>query len=110
MLPGFSSVLIKPETCGLSWANGSVPTPLGSVDVSWKVEDGKFTLEVTIPVGTTARIEVHGKEARMIVKGYGDSGPKALGILNGKSTFEVATGSYTIISMLSNRQIEDSRL
>jgi len=108
--PGFSSVLIKPEICGLSWAKGSVPTLLGSVDVSWKVEDGKFTLEVTIPVGTTARIEVHGKEARMIVKGYGDSGPKALGILNGKSTFEVATGSYTIISMLSNRQIEDSRL
>jgi alpha-L-rhamnosidase len=99
---GFYSVLIKPETCGLSWAKGSVPTPHGNVDVSWKVEGNKFTLEVTVPVGITARIEVPGKEARMLVQGSGDSGPKSLGNLNGRSTFEVATGSYSFISTLRN--------
>jgi hypothetical protein len=98
--PGFASVLIKPETCGLSWAKGSVPTPQGKVDVSWKVEGGKFSLNVTIPSESTARIEVPGKEAQIIDKGDGSTAPKSLGTEKGRSLYEVPTGSYSFTSTL----------
>jgi len=100
--PGFGTILIKPETCGLNWAKGSVPTPHGTIDVSWKVEGGKFTLNVTIPAGTAARIEMPGKEACMIEKRSESSVPKSLGIMNGRSVFEALTGSYSFTSTLTN--------
>ena len=100
--PGFASVLIKPETCGLSWAKGSVPTPQGKVDVSWKIEGDKFTLDVTIPTGSTARIEVPGKEAQIIDKGDGSTAPKSLSIMNGKTIFEALAGCYSFTSKFQN--------
>lgn len=100
--PGFTSVLIKPETCGLSWAKGSVPTPQGKIDVSWKIEGDKLTLDVTIPVGTTARIEVPGKEAQVIDKGDGSAVPKSLGFMNGRATFEGPNGCYSFSSKFQN--------
>jgi len=99
--PGFSSVLIQPEICGLQWAKGSVPTPHGNVTVSWKIEEGKFTLETTIPAGSTARIEVPGKDAQSI---GATGGPvvKSLGIQNGRASYEISPGSYTFTSMMQN--------
>jgi alpha-L-rhamnosidase len=99
--PGFGTILIKPETCGLSWAKGSVPTPHGNVDVSWKIKGGKFTLDVTIPAGTTARIEIPGKEARFIDKMERSSCPRTLGAQNGRSAFEASAGTYSFISVIS---------
>ena len=101
-LPGFSSVLIKPETCGLSWANGSVPTPHGNVNVSWKVDGDKFTLDMTIPPGASARIEVPGKDAQSLDKRDGSSVPKSLGIMNGRTVLEALTGNYSFTSTLTN--------
>jgi len=43
---GFKRVSIKPHTLGLSHAEGRVPIPNGYIDVSWKCEDGKFTLDI----------------------------------------------------------------
>ena len=99
--PGFSSVLIKPETCGLGWAKGSVPTPRGNVDVSWKVEGGKFNLEVTVPAGTIARIEIPGKEARMLEKKDASVVPRLVGAIDGRSIFEAVAGSYFFTSPIS---------
>jgi hypothetical protein len=100
--PGFGTILIKPETCGLSWAKGSVPTPHGNVDVSWKVEGGKFTLDVTIPAGSTARIEIPGEGALVLGQGSGDSGPKLLATEKCNSLYLVGAGSYTFASTLPN--------
>ena len=100
--PGFRTILIKPETCDLNWAKGSVPTPHGTIDVSWKVEGGKFTLDVTIPAGTAARIEIPGKEACMIEKRSESSVPKSMGTINGRSVFEAAAGTYSFTSLISN--------
>jgi hypothetical protein len=100
--PGFKTLVIRPETCGLSWAKGTVPTPEGKVDVSWKSEEGKFTLDVTIPSATIARIEVPGKRAQAHCQTSGDSGPKTLGTENGRSLYEVGSGSYCFTSLLPN--------
>lgn len=49
--PGWSKVVISPQTCGLQWASGSVPLPDGGrVDVSWRVEgEGRLKLSIGAP-------------------------------------------------------------
>jgi hypothetical protein len=54
--PGFKTISIRPTLCDLSWAKGRVPTPHGDVAVAWSLGAGKFTLDVTVPAGTEARV------------------------------------------------------
>ncbi|MGC8842853.1 MAG: family 78 glycoside hydrolase catalytic domain, partial [bacterium] len=37
--PGFSKVLIEPNLCDLTWARGTVPTPMGVIEVSYKLRE-----------------------------------------------------------------------
>ncbi len=43
---GFKKVRIKPCEMGLTHANGRVPIPNGYIDVSWKREGERFTLDI----------------------------------------------------------------
>lgn len=54
-LPGFKRAVISPQlTSQLGYADGSIPTPSGTIDVSWKMASGGFDVFVTIPFNTTA--------------------------------------------------------
>ena len=72
ILPGFSSFEVTPETFGLDWAEGTVPSPRGDIQVCWKRGE-TFTLDVSVPRGTTAvvtlpdaveagRVRINGKK------------------------------------------------
>jgi hypothetical protein len=52
--PGFKTINIRPQPCGLSWAKGTVPTPQGPVEVSWKFEEEGMSLDVVVPPGSEA--------------------------------------------------------
>ena len=56
--PGFSQVLIRPTLCDLAWAKGNVPTPYGLVMVSWKLTAAGLELEVRIPKGIEAEVQL----------------------------------------------------
>lgn len=55
--PGWKKVVIAPQPCELSWAKGRVPTPQGTIFVSWHVAEGKMDLSAIVPTGVEA--EVH---------------------------------------------------
>lgn len=56
---GYRTWVIDPHPGTLSWAEGSVPTPSGSIDVSWRAErGGGFVLAATTPAGERGSIEV----------------------------------------------------
>jgi len=67
--PGFKSLVIRPQVCDLTWAKGKVPTPQGNVEVSWKLQNQKILIEVTIPKETEAEI-VLPKEIQHITAGH----------------------------------------
>lgn len=46
---GFRSVVINPDPCDIKWAEGTVPTPLGPIEVKWFIEEGIFNLDLRIP-------------------------------------------------------------
>jgi alpha-L-rhamnosidase len=62
--PGYAKVTIEPRLCGLSHASGSVCTPRGMIEVSWRIDGGKFHLEAKVPPGTATTITVPGGSTR----------------------------------------------
>ncbi len=56
--PGFKTVLVAPRTCGLSWAQGAVPTPAGAVEVQWHEHGSEFLLRLRAPSGAPVRVDL----------------------------------------------------
>ena len=56
--PGFATIDIAPQRCGLTQARGTVCTPRGNVAVAWRVADGRFVLEVEAPVATPVHVRL----------------------------------------------------
>ena len=54
--PGFNTISLRPQLCGLTWAKGKVPTPLGDIAVSWVLSADKLMVDVTIPAGAVADV------------------------------------------------------
>jgi alpha-L-rhamnosidase len=57
---GYATWTVEPHPGDLSWAEGSVPTPHGSIGVDWAGQSGtgQFSMNVTAPSGTTGTIAV----------------------------------------------------
>lgn len=46
---GFREFKFAPVHCNLSFAHGTVPTPHGTIRVSWKQQNGQFEAEIFVP-------------------------------------------------------------
>jgi alpha-L-rhamnosidase len=56
---GFATFDVRPETGGLTFAEGKVPTVKGLITTRWeKSGDGKFSLSVHVPANTRASIYI----------------------------------------------------
>jgi hypothetical protein len=56
--PGFSRYDVAPHPGDLTWAQGRVPTPHGSIQASWRATSDGFGLQVSAPAGTSGRLAV----------------------------------------------------
>ncbi len=57
---GFANWSVDPHPGSLSWAEGNVPTPHGTIEVRWaqRSSSGRFALHVTAPGRTTGTLTV----------------------------------------------------
>ncbi len=56
---GFATFDVRPETGGLTFAEGAVPTVKGFITTRWeKSTDGRFSLSVNVPANTRATIYI----------------------------------------------------
>ena len=61
--PGFKSFQIKPVTPeGLDWVEYTHNTTYGEIEIRWERKGDSFTLDCTVPVGTTATVYVPSKD------------------------------------------------
>jgi hypothetical protein len=66
--PGFTRWLVAPDPAGLTWAQGVVPTPRGSISVRWQRPDShSFVLTVTSPRGEVGTVSIPISDRRAIV-------------------------------------------
>lgn len=92
--PGFKHFFIQPEAVGdMTFAKAEYQSVYGKIVSSWEKKDGKFILEVEIPVNTSATIKLpvaQNSEIRI------DKKVVRTGFDGNKPTLEFGSGKYTI--------------
>jgi alpha-L-rhamnosidase len=56
--PGYKSWTIAPQSGGLAWAQGRVPTPSGPIVSRWESSHDSFKLTIAVPFGTEGTVAV----------------------------------------------------
>ena len=97
---GYETVTIRPEIYKeLGYVNASVDTVRGELASSWKVEaDGRVTMSVTVPIGTTADIllpvaETGGVQLNGTPLAV-QTGVQEIGQQDGRVLVKVISGTY----------------
>jgi alpha-L-rhamnosidase len=68
--PGFKHIIIHPRPGGdLTQAEGSFDSIRGNIATKWTLKNGTFSLIATIPVNTTATIELPNNQAASVREG-----------------------------------------
>jgi alpha-L-rhamnosidase len=97
--PGFQKIIIKPEPGGdVTWAKGHYDSIHGWIDCFWKKDDTSFTLDVTIPVNTSALVYVPASDPGRVSEGSGQAakqpGVSFKGMDHSDAIFEIGSGTY----------------
>jgi alpha-L-rhamnosidase len=70
--PGYRSLVVRPRpTAELTHASARHQTPYGMASVAWERRDGRFRLDVHIPVGASADVSLPGAATSAAVR-HGD--------------------------------------
>ncbi len=68
--PGYRTVRIAPRPGGdLTWAKASLATAHGRIDVGWQLLDDHIVLDVSLPAGVTAELDLVGVEQSTLTAG-----------------------------------------
>jgi len=97
--PGFKKIIINPQPVGdITWVKASYKSIRGKIVSDWKLDGGKFTLDVTIPANTTATVYVPAKSAEAVTESGKPAAQKPnvkfLRMENGRAVFAVGSGIY----------------
>ena len=95
--PGASSIVIAPPATGLTFANGSVRTERGFVQIDWQRQgSGGMLLDVTIPVNVSATVVLPiSKPANTSASGAGK--PTFVSEDTAHATYSVGSGQSSFI-------------
>jgi alpha-L-rhamnosidase len=97
--PGFKHIIIRPQPGGgLTHAGASYDSVRGKILTQWILQDGNFSLHVTIPPNTTATVELPTKDFRAVresgKKPSRQTGIKSKATSTGNAGFLIGSGSY----------------
>ncbi|WP_248927032.1 glycoside hydrolase family 78 protein [Paenibacillus hamazuiensis] len=92
--PGFKHIVIHPRPGGrLTEVRASFESGYGLIGSSWKKKGDRFTLEIDVPVNTTATVYV--PDGELTVPAGAEELPASAA---GKRTFRVGSGRYEFVS------------
>lgn len=61
--PGYKHFIIRPRPAeGLTWVKGSYESIYGTIVSNWRIEQGQFNLDLTVPSNTTATVYLPAEE------------------------------------------------
>ncbi|MGI5227564.1 family 78 glycoside hydrolase catalytic domain [Actinoallomurus sp. CA-142502] len=89
--PGYRSVVIHPRPGGtLTKASATYRSDYGEIASRWSVSGGRFTLDVTVPVNTTAEVWVPAANVSDVTR----DGAKFVRTQDGAAVFTVGSGHW----------------
>jgi alpha-L-rhamnosidase len=103
--PGYRHIIFRPQPVNeISYVSYSNLTPYGTCAINWKKENGKFLMEIFVPVGSTATAFVPVTGSNPVMEG-GEKIESNAGITynraeNGYAVFTVGSGRYRFESKL----------
>jgi alpha-L-rhamnosidase len=104
--PGFKKVIIKPAIVGdLTWVKAHFDSPYGRIVSHWRRDAHKLTMDVTIPVNTSATVFVPSKDGAGVTES-GKPAAQAQGVKflrreNGAAILAVGSGTYRFQSTIT---------
>ncbi len=97
--PGYERILIHPRPGGgLTYAKADFESVRGRVSSHWEQTRKAFTLNVTVPVGSTALVYVPASGPEAVTEEGGMAGASYQGMDEGCAVYQVESGSYTFTS------------
>jgi alpha-L-rhamnosidase len=100
--PGFETFRISPPGAGLAWAEGTVPTPRGTIEVRWRRGDDSgdaSTLDVVVPANSTAVVEMATSRPDRLTEGARpvdrSSGARILSTTDRLVSLKLGAGTYS---------------
>jgi alpha-L-rhamnosidase len=89
--PGYRRIVIRPRPGGeVHQATGRYDSVYGPIETRWSDRGGRFTLDVSVPVNTTAEVWVPAANAGSVAQ----KGATFLRMQDGSAVFRVGSGSY----------------
>ena len=106
--PGYSHILLHPHPGpGLTQVNARYESIRGPIVSDWKIENGHFAWNVTVPANTTATAWVPTQEAEGVTEGgrkiSADSGIRPVRTEAGFAVYELPSGTYHFASPMSDK-------
>jgi alpha-L-rhamnosidase len=99
--PGFKHFILRPNpdpTGEMTYAKGFYDSMYGRIESSWKLEDGAYLYEVTVPANTTALLYLPSQRDGEILEGgipvMHAEGISYVGYAGGKTVFRLKSGKY----------------
>ncbi len=105
--PGFRHFVVRPHPVGdLRWVKARHTSPYGSVSVDWECRDGIFDLDLTVPVGARATVQLPADAGSAVLEsgGAADGQPGVISVAaprNGRAAVELASGHYRLRATLT---------
>ncbi|VTO24562.1 Bacterial alpha-L-rhamnosidase [Klebsiella variicola] len=102
--PAWAEFQVKPVPAGLKYASIRVPTIRGPINASYKVDENKWQINISVPVNTSAHIYVPAKsidtikESDMEIKDI--SGLKVINEKDGYVEILAGSGDYKFTSIM----------
>lgn len=93
--PGFKHFTIRPQPGGgLSWATCSYESIRGRIASAWRMENGTFTLKVTVPPNTTAEVYLPARDQQSASVRDSPAEARFLRMEDRAAVYAVGSGSY----------------
>jgi len=101
--PGYKHLILRPEPGGdLTFARGELKSVYGLIRSHWRLENGQFTYEVTVPANAHATVRLPIPSAGSVTES-GETLSEVEGVSDvraqdGRTVFNLAAGSYAFVT------------
>jgi alpha-L-rhamnosidase len=106
--PGFQHFILQPNIDSgnrITWVDSSYDSVYGTIESKWKVKNGTFTYNTTVPANTTATVYIPTNNVNTIREGGQPiakvKGVKFIEFKDGKAVYELQSGSYEFRSIIA---------